>query len=79
MSRGTVMRQARPYKIKVNNFQLSDLEDSNASSDSDYISSDSSNEVADKNDSDDNAEDAVEVGSEHSDASESSQNKESFL
>jgi hypothetical protein len=73
------MRQTQPYKIKVDNFQLSDLEDSDASSDSDYVGSDSSNEVADKNDSDDNAEDAVEVGSEHSNASEGSQDEESFL
>jgi hypothetical protein len=79
MSQGTVMQQAQPYKIKVDNFQLSNLEDSNASSDSDYVSSDSSNEVADKNDSDDNAKDAVEVSSEHSNASEGSQDKESFL
>jgi hypothetical protein len=48
------------------------LEDSNASSDSDYISLDSSNEVADENNSDDDAEDAVEVGLEYSDALEGS-------
>jgi hypothetical protein len=55
------------------------LEDSDASLDSDYVGSDSSNEVADENDSDDDAEDAVEVGSEHGDASEGSQDEELFL
>jgi hypothetical protein len=40
------MPPPEPMKIKVNNFQLGDLEDSDAFDDSDYATSDTSDDLA---------------------------------